>query len=109
MRKSGNTWVKPRCGTDGIDELQRRARRLKPEAVMWKGDPQLPEEQQGVRVLGVPIGRGEFVRVFLEKKNKDYETLFQRIPWLNDPSVCVAAPSHVRVDPSKRLVEISAP
>ena len=35
---------------------------LKPEAVVWKGDPQLPEEQQRVRVLGVPIGRGEFVR-----------------------------------------------
>ena len=31
------------------------------------------------------MGRGEFVRVFLEKKNKDHETLFQRILWLNDP------------------------
>ena len=61
------------------------SRRLKPEAVVWKGDPQLQEEQQGVWVLGVPLGRGEFVRVFLEKKNKEHETLFQRIPWLNDP------------------------
>ena len=83
----GKTQVWNRGGVtpDGVDELQRRARLLKPEAVVWKGDPQLPEEQQGVRVLGVPIGRGEFVRVFLEKKNKDHETLFQRIPWLNDP------------------------
>ena len=38
-----------------------------------------------MRVLGVPIGGGEFVRVFLEKKNKDHETLFLRIPWLNNP------------------------
>ena len=68
---------------DGVDELQRRARRLKPEAVVWKGDPQLPEEQQRVRVLGVPIRRGEFVRVPLEKKNKEHETLLQRR--LNDP------------------------
>ena len=83
----GKTQVWNRGGVtpDGVDELQRRARRLKPEAVVWKGDPQLPEEQQGVRVLGVPIGRGELVRVFLEKKNKEHETLFQRIPWLNDP------------------------
>ena len=28
---------------DGVDELQRRARLLKPEAVVWKGDSQLPE------------------------------------------------------------------
>ena len=83
----GKTQVWNRGGVtpDGVDELQRRARRLKPEAVVWKGDPQLPEEQQGVRVLGVPVGRGELVRVFLEKKNKEHDTLFQRIPWLNDP------------------------
>ena len=60
-----------------------------------------------MRVLGVPIGRGEFVRVFL-KKNKDHETLFQRIPWLNDPQSTWLL-LHVRVDPSKLLVEISAP
>ena len=85
MRKSGcaKVWNRGGVTQDGVDELQRRARRLKPEAVVWKVDPQLP--QQGVRVLGVPIGGGEFVRVFLEKKNKDHETLFQRIPWLNDP------------------------
>ena len=73
----GETQVWNRCGVaqDGVDELQRRARRLKPEAVVWKGDPQLPEEQQEVRVLGVPIGRSEFVRVFLEKKNNEHETL----------------------------------
>ena len=53
----GETQVWNRGGVtpDGVDELQRRARLLKPEAVVWKGDPQLPEEQQGVRVLGVPL------------------------------------------------------
>ena len=41
---------------------------MKPEAVVWKGDP-----------VARGAARGEFVRVFLEKKNKDHETLFQRI------------------------------
>ena len=68
----GKTQVWNRGGVtpDGVDELQRRARLLKPEAVVWKGDPQLPEEQQGVRVLGVPIGRGWIRACFLGEEEQ---------------------------------------
>ena len=45
------------------------ARRVKPEAVVWRGDLELPLSQQGMRVLGVPIGQPEFVRDYLERKN----------------------------------------
>ena len=69
----------------GIEQLTRLARRVKPDAVVWRGDTDLPLSQQGIRVLGVPIGQPEFVRHFLEKKNQEHQTLFQRIPWLNDP------------------------
>ena len=68
----------------GIEQLTRLARRVKPDAVVWRGDTELPLSQQGIRVLGVPIGQPEFVRHFLEKKNQEHQTLFQRIPWLND-------------------------
>ena len=47
-----------------------------------RGDRELPFSQQGMRVLGVPIGQPEFVRDYLERKNQEHETLFQRIPWL---------------------------
>ena len=38
---------------EGIQELTRAARRVKPDAVVWKGgDPELPHVQQGLKVLG---------------------------------------------------------
>ena len=58
----GKTQVWNRGGVtpDGVDELQRRARRLRLEVVVWKGDPQLLEEQQEVRVRRVrPCFLGE--------------------------------------------------
>ena len=36
-----------------IDVLELEARRAQPEAVVWRGDPDLPESKQGLRVLGV--------------------------------------------------------
>ena len=51
---------------------------------MSKGDPELPRNQQGSRVQGVPIGQREFVRDFLEVKRREQARLFQRIPWVQD-------------------------
>ena len=39
--------------------------------------------QQGLRVLGVPNGLPEFIKDFNVKKR--HTTLFDRIPWVNDP------------------------
>ena len=41
----------------GIEHLTRLARRVKPDAVVWRGDTDLPLSQQGIQVLGVPIGQ----------------------------------------------------
>ena len=40
----------------GIDILTRAARRVNPEAIVWRGDASLPRGQQGVNILGVPVG-----------------------------------------------------
>ena len=61
------------------------AGRVKPDAVVWKGDPELPLAQQGLKVLGVPIGQIEYVRDFLEKKSREQEVWFNKIPGINDP------------------------
>ena len=40
---------------------------VKPEPVVWRGDTELPLSEQGVKVLGVPIGQPACVQLFLAK------------------------------------------
>ena len=46
----------------GCDALTTDARRHDPNAVVWKGDRALPLDQQGLIVLGTPLGSVEFVQ-----------------------------------------------
>ena len=59
-----------------MEELTRRARLVKPDAVVWKGDHTLSPQQQGIRVLGAPVGSAEYVQSQLEQKSVEQETLF---------------------------------
>ena len=79
---------------EGIEELTRLARRVKPDAVVWEGDRELPHAKQGLKVWGVPTGQPECVRGFLKKSRKQ-ETLFNRIPRINDPQAALALPRDV--------------
>ena len=45
----------------------------------------LPAGQQGLKILGVPVGQPEFVQSFLERKSEEHSTLFERIPIVADP------------------------
>ena len=83
----GKTQVWNRGGTEpsGMEVLTQAARAVKPGAVVWRGDPLLPPVQQGLKVLGVPIGHEAFVEHFLENKSTEQQVLFQRIPWVNPP------------------------
>ena len=54
--------------------------RLKPEAVVWRGDTSLPRYQQGVKILGVPVGQP-----VTWNETEDHSVLFQRIPAVEDP------------------------
>ena len=45
---------------EGIEESTRIARRVRPDAVVWRGDQNLPPSEQGLKVLGVLIGHPEF-------------------------------------------------
>ena len=82
----GKTQVWNRGGVEpsGMEEISRAARIVKPDAVVWQGDPLLPTSQQGVKVLEIPIGHTEHVREFLERKKRQQEVLLQRIPPVND-------------------------
>ena len=48
----------------------------------------MPAAQQGVVILGVPIGSPDFVRQQLEDKSAEQDLLFQRIPLLEDTQAC---------------------
>ena len=45
----------------GMEVLQAVARVNDPDAIVWRGDPTLHNEEQGVRILGTPLGHPEFV------------------------------------------------
>ena len=74
----GKTQVWNRGGVEpeGVEEFTRRARLVKPDAVVWKGDHTLLPQQQGIRVLGAPLGSAEYVQSQLEQKSVEQETLF---------------------------------
>ena len=68
MHTSSCTWEKRRSGT-GEEWSLLASRSGKPDAVVWRGDTEMPLSQQGIQVLGVPVGQPEFVRHFLETQD----------------------------------------
>ena len=63
-----------------------------PSQYLWDDDngvthtiPQgVPFAQQGVKILGAPLGHQDYVRRFLSKVSEKHQILFQRIPRLSD-------------------------
>ena len=82
----GKTRVWNRGGVEleGSAELTRMAQQVRLDAIVWRGDLQLPRDQKGLKVLGVPIGQPENVREFLAAKTREQATLFQRIPCIQN-------------------------
>ena len=78
----GKTQVWNRIGEEpaGMHELTIRARRIDPDAVVWRGDAGFDPSQWGIKVLGSPIGSDEFVRTQLHAAAIEHASLLQRIP-----------------------------
>ena len=72
-------------GANDIDVLTSAARERVPDAVVWRGDPDLQAVNRGLKVFGVPIGHPEYVQEFLRRKSEEQQVLFQRVPLVNDP------------------------
>ena len=60
---SASTKAKPRCGIEKdwnllhVPRLQAAAMLVTPEAIVWRGDRNLPDEEQGIIILGTPCGK----------------------------------------------------
>ena len=46
----------------GCQHILQVGRQLNPPVIVWRGDSLLPPEQQGVTILGTPLGHMEFVK-----------------------------------------------
>ena len=66
----GKTQVWNRGGVTptGVEVLTRAAQQVKRGAIVWRGDAILLEAQQGLKILGIPVGQPGFVRRFLEER-----------------------------------------
>ena len=58
------------------------ARETDRTARVWRGS-EVPEDEQGMKVLGTPLGHPQFVRRFLSQLSEKHEVLL-RIPRLDD-------------------------
>ena len=68
----------------GCDALTIDARRNDPDAVVWKGDHTSPSDQQGLIVLGTPLGSVEFVQRELATISAKHQSLLDRILQVQD-------------------------
>ena len=92
----GKTRVWNRGGVEprGMEEIT-RAKVVKPDAVGWRGDPLLPFSQQGVKVLGIPIGHTGYVREFFERKTKQTRSALPTRSVCERHPSCCPSPHHV--------------
>ena len=65
------------------DALERIARAADADENVWRGS-QLPFHQQGIKVLGTPLGHPEFVRAHLDRIAIEHRTFLERIPSVPD-------------------------
>ena len=65
--------------------LDRMARAADPTVTtsVWRGSD-VPVSQQGMKVLGTPLGHPAFVRAHLERTCGEHQTLLDRIPMVSD-------------------------
>ena len=68
----------------GCEALEDAARIDDPEAVVWKGNPWLPQGQQGIKILGVPVGRKEFLEHELDSRASSHAEPLEKIPRVKD-------------------------
>ena len=76
-------WNQARVRPPVCDVLERMAWTGDPTATVWKGLGLL-EEEQGIKVLGSPLGHPAFVARHLERTSVKHQMLLDRIPLVQD-------------------------
>ena len=71
----------------GCEAMTIAARAQDENAIVWRGDHELPPVQQGVKLLGTPLGHAAFVEDQLAKLSLSHSLLFERIQAVTDLQV----------------------
>ena len=77
-------WNRGQAEPRDIEVLQAAAQVEDPDAIVWKGRPNLPTTKQGVVLLGTPLGHADFVQEHLRAKTESHRILLDRIPSVPD-------------------------
>ena len=76
-------WNKSGTRPEPCDRLERIAGAENPRATVWKGGG-LPTDQQGIKVLGTPLGHDDFVASHLQEVARDHQGFLRKIPLVKD-------------------------
>ena len=68
----------------GCQHILQAGREMTPPVIVWRGDHMLPDHQQGIVVLGTPLGHEEFVKSQLRCELQEHSFLLQRIEAVPD-------------------------
>ena len=63
-----------RTASSRCESLTTAARTIDPNAVVWRGDTQLAPHQQGIIVLGSPVGQEAFITAQLSAKREEHQS-----------------------------------
>ena len=55
-----------------------------PDVKVWCGDPAFPTSEQGIRILGTPLGHPDFVRAELSQLSVQHDALMDKITHVQD-------------------------
>ena len=78
-----HVWNRAGQKPEACNRLQRVAEVHDPTARVWRGS-EVPLAEQGVKVLGTPVGHDEYVRSLLEKIQAKQQFLLNAIPTVPD-------------------------
>ena len=90
----GKTQVWNRGGIrpPGCDALDRAARAVNPDhTTVWRGSVDAATHEQGIKVLGTPLGHDDFIRAHLEQIVQEQAVLLERIPFSPRCSISVGS------------------
>ena len=65
------------------DVLEQIAQAADPTGSVWRGSD-VPSVQQGIKILGAPLGHPDFVSAYLERTIAEHAVLLERIPLVRD-------------------------
>ena len=83
------------------------ARMHNPQVVVLRGDQSLLTVQQGLTVLGAPVGHPDYVKAFMFQKGVEHDQLFEIIPHVPDVQAAWLLLAVLRIHQSELFLEDS--